>query len=29
MRAIRFENAGNADVIKLMAEPNPQQRYRR
>jgi NADPH2:quinone reductase len=26
MRAIRFENAGNADVIKLVDEPFPQLR---
>jgi len=26
MRAIRFENAGNADVIKLVEEPLPQLR---
>src|SRR5271167_807300 len=26
MRAIRFENAGNADVIKLVEEPIPQVR---
>jgi NADPH:quinone reductase-like Zn-dependent oxidoreductase len=26
MRAIRFENAGNADVIKLVVEPIPQVR---
>ena len=26
MRAIRFENAGNADVIKLVEEPIPQLR---